>query len=317
MAPPPEPAALPDYDDLPEIEGLGVRHAWDVFGRDDVLGSIGLLTDERVATAASLVRTGQRVSLDLPLNLPSPPLFGRQPFDHVTFALSRNEMDDRVDNFHLQGSTQWDGLNHVRCREHGYWGGRLDDPLDAPNGLGVHHWTQHGIAGRGVLVDVGGWLAEQGDFDPLAPRPVEIADLEGAIDAQGVDLRVGDILCLRFGWPAGYRRLDQSARESYATDPHFAGLRAYEDMARWLWNHHPAALCCDNPAVEVVPGEPADGSLHRRLLPTLGFALGEMFDYEELSAICRAEGRWEFFFVAASLHILFALGSPGNAVAIL
>jgi len=313
----PAPANLPDYDDLPEIEGLGVRHAWDVFGRDDVLGSIGLLTDERVAAAAGLIRSGRRVSLDLPLDLPSPPLFGRQPFEHVTFALSRNEMDDRVDNFHLQGSTQWDGLNHVRCREHGYWGGRTEDPLDAPNGLGVHHWTEHGIAGRGVLIDVGAWLSSQGDFDPLDPRPVEVADLEAAIDAQGAELQVGDILCIRFGWAAGYRALGRSERETYAAAPHFAGLRAYEDMARWLWNHHPAALCCDNPAVEVVPGEPADGSLHRRVLPTLGFALGEMFDYDELATACQAEGRWEFFFVAAPLRIPFALGSPGNAVAIL
>ena len=39
---------LPDYDDLPEVPGLGVRHAWDVFGRDDVLGSINLVTPERV-----------------------------------------------------------------------------------------------------------------------------------------------------------------------------------------------------------------------------------------------------------------------------
>jgi len=67
----------------------------------------------------------------------------------------------------------------------------------------------------------------------------------------------------------------------------------------------------------VVPGEPADGSLHRRVLPTLGFALGEMFDYDELATACQAEGRWEFFFVAAPLRIPFALGSPGNAVAIL
>ena len=54
---------LPDYDELPEIEGLGVRHAWDVFGRDDVLGSINLITPSRVARAASSVSTGQMISL--------------------------------------------------------------------------------------------------------------------------------------------------------------------------------------------------------------------------------------------------------------
>ena len=74
---------LPSYDELPLIEGLDIRHAWDVFGRDDVLGSMNLLTDERVARAAALVTTGRRIPLDLPLDLPSPPLFGREPFDHI------------------------------------------------------------------------------------------------------------------------------------------------------------------------------------------------------------------------------------------
>ena len=49
------------------------------------------------------VRSGEVVSLDLPLDLPDPPLFGRKPYHHDVFALNRNEMDDRLDNFHLAG----------------------------------------------------------------------------------------------------------------------------------------------------------------------------------------------------------------------
>jgi kynurenine formamidase len=308
---------LPDYDDLPEIPELGLRHSWDVFGRDDVLGSVNLLTPERVAHAAQLVTSGQRVSLDLPLDLPNPPLFGRQSFEHVVFALSRNEMDDRVDNFHLQGSTQWDGLNHVRCREHGYYGGRTQDPVDGPNGLGVHHWAEHGVAGRGVLVDVAGWLDGNGGYDPLAGQAISVDDIEATLDHQGVELQTGDVLCIRTGWSGGYLALDATQRTAYSLAPKFSGLRAYEDMARFLWNSHPGAICCDNPAVEVSPGDPADGSLHRRILPMMGMALGEMFDFEKLAPICRAEGRWAFFFVAVPLKIPNALGSPGNAVAIL
>ena len=135
-------APLPDYDALPEIEGLGLRHAWEVFGRDDVLGSINLVTPARVAAAAASVETGEIVSLDLPLDLPDPPLFGREPYEHHVRALNRHEMDDRLDSFHPQGSTQWDALSHVRCREHGYWGGRTQDPTDGPNGLGIHHWAR-------------------------------------------------------------------------------------------------------------------------------------------------------------------------------
>lgn len=301
---------LPSYDELPVIEGLDIRHAWEVYGPDDVLGSINLVTDERVARAASLVRTGQRIPLDLPLNLPDPPLFGRQPYEHAVFALNRNEMDDRVDNFHLQGSTQWDALNHVRCREHGYWGGRTQDPTEEPNGLGIDHWVRHGIAGRGLLIDVA-------VDDPLGGAVIDVDDLDAALERQGVVPEAGDFWCVRTGWPQAYRSLDAGERRDYATEPRFAGLRGTEAMARFLWNHHPAAICCDNPAVEVVPGNPAEGSLHRRMIPALGTAFGEMFDFEALTMACRADDRFTFFFTAAPLHIPNALGSPGNALAFL
>lgn len=310
-------ALLPDFDDLPELPGLGLRHAWDVYGRDDVLGSMNQITEQRVADAAALVRTGQRISLDLPLNLPDPPLFGRQPYEHVIFALNRNEMDDRLDNFHLQGSTQWDALGHVRCREHGYWGGRTTDPTEGRNGLGIDAWAEHGIAGRGVLIDVAGWMADQGlTLDPLQPRAITVEDLEATLEAQSTELQSGDLLCVRTGWSAAYQALDPAGRTAYAEEPTFAGLWAGEDMARFIWNSQPAALCCDNPAVEVVPGDASVGSLHRRLLPTLGIALGEMFDFEALSAACRGQNRWTYFFVAAPVRVPGALGSPGNAMAI-
>ncbi|MEO5901837.1 MAG: cyclase family protein, partial [Ilumatobacteraceae bacterium] len=250
--------ALPDYDDLPLVPGLDVRHAWGVFGRDDVLGSINLVTPARVASAAALVATGEMFPLDLPLNLPDPPLFGRRSYVHHVKALNRHEMDDHLDLFHPQGSTQWDALNHVRCREHGYWGGRLQDPTEGYNGLGIEHVAEHGIAGRGVLIDLAGWAsATDPAYDPLHPRPFTADDVRATLAAQDVELQTGDIWCLRTGWVAGYLQLDHAARTVYAAAPTFAGLSADEEMARTIWNAHPAAVCCDNPAVEVVPGDPA------------------------------------------------------------
>ena len=311
------PHGLPDYDDLPLVPGLDVRHAWDVFGRDDVLGSINLVTAERVARAAAGVVTGELIPLDLPLDVPDPPLFGRHSYRHHVVALNRHEYDDHLDGFHQQGSTQWDALSHVRCREHGFWGGRTADPTDGPIGLGIDQWARHGIAGRGILVDVAAHLlAADPSYDPLEPRAVTVDDVEATLDAAGVVPEAGDIWCVRTGWSPAYLALDRAARAAYADTPHFAGLRADEAMARLIWNAHPAALCCDNPAVEVVPGDPAVGSLHRRLLPTLGTALGEMFDLERLAAACHADGRATFLFVAAPLHLPDGLGSPGNAVAI-
>jgi kynurenine formamidase len=311
-------ADLPRFDDLPEVPGLGLRHAWDVFGPDDRCGMINLLDASRVVAAAALVRSGEVLSLDLPLDLPDPPLFGRKPYRHDVFTLSRNEMDDRLDDFHLQGSTQWDALGHVRCREHGFWGGRTTNPTSAANDLGIEHWAEHGIVGRGVLVDVAGWAAASGrPFDALTGTPITVGDLHAVLDHQDTRLEPGDILCLRTGWVGAYKALDPAARVAYADEPVFSGLRADEDTARFLWDAHAAAVVCDNPAVEVVPGDPAVGSLHRRLIPLLGLALGEMFDLEALAQRCRDAARWVFMFVAVPLKVRGGIGSPGNAVAIL
>jgi kynurenine formamidase len=308
---------LPRFDDLPLIEDLGLRHAWGVFGEGDDLGSINLLTPQRVLAGVQNVRTGEVISLDLPLDVPNPPLFGRKPYQHEVFALSRNEMDDRLDGFHLQASTQWDALSHVRCREHGFWGGRTDNPSNDRNDLGIDRWAEHGIAGRGVLVDVAGHLAAEGrPLDPFAGTVIPLEDVEAALAAQGVDLDDGDVLCVRTGWVEAYRALDADGRERLVEQATFSGLRADEATARFLWDHHVAALCCDNPAVEAVPGDPAVGSLHRRVLPLLGLALGEMFDLDRLAERCRADGRWTFLFVAAPLKVPGGVGSPGNAVAI-
>src|SRR5262245_31608796 len=50
---------LPSFDELP-IKPEYPRHsAWGVFGDDDQIGTLNLLTPERVAAAAQLVKTGQ------------------------------------------------------------------------------------------------------------------------------------------------------------------------------------------------------------------------------------------------------------------
>jgi hypothetical protein len=57
--------------------------------------------------------------------------------------------------------------------------------------------------------------------------------------------------------------------------PTTAGLDASAEMARFLWDKGFAAVAADNPTVEVRPGDPTVGSLHRRLIPALGLPLGE------------------------------------------
>lgn len=304
------------YDDLPVLPGCGLPHAWQVHGSGDQLGTLNRLTPEAVAAAAVTVRTGERIGLTLPTELPDPPLFGREPVRHQVFQDDRNTWDDRLDCLYPQASTQWDGLRHVRAREDGFYGGWQGDPDADPGWLGIHHWARQGVVGRGVLVDV----ATGGGFDPFEPHVVCVADLEEALRRQDTAVRFGDILCVRVGWVEKYLSLDAANRRSLAdrmaAGRVWAGLSGSAEIARYLWDSGVAAVVCDNPAVETAPGDPALGSLHRRLIPCLGFALGELFDLGGLAAACQRDGRYDFLFASVPLPVTGGVGSPGCAVAI-
>ncbi|HLH68696.1 MAG TPA: cyclase family protein [Candidatus Dormibacteraeota bacterium] len=309
---------LPEYDELPLVPSLGLRHAWGVFGPDDQLGTINLLSPDRVRKATGLVREGTVYNLVLPLGAVDPPFYGRDPLRHTVFRVDRNYWDDRLDNFFLQGASHWDGLRHVQAREAGFWGGRAGlEPTPGPGPLGIEHWVCHGIVGRGVLLDLTPELeSASAGYDPFTSCSVPAQLLERAAHRQGVEVGTGDILCVRTGWMTRYRGLDEAGRRAASSSHDFVGLAADETMARWLWNRHLAAIACDNPAVEVSPGDRTVGSLHRRLLPLLGFALGEFFDFDALARACAEDGRWEFLFVSVPLYLPGGVGSPANAIAV-
>jgi kynurenine formamidase len=310
-------AACPAYDELPLIDELDARHAWGVFGPDDELGRLNLLTPEVVREASAGVTRGEVFNLCLPLNHPDPPWGDhRRPYEHFVFPLNRNTQDDYLDAFYLQRSTQWDGFRHVRAREFGFWGG-VTEGADNGDRLGIHRWAEHGIVGRGVLADVERHLAAEGR--PLGAetgRPITVDDLEATLAAEGVGLRNGDVLLLRTGYVEAYLAGSRDDRVRLSHGRSFPGLHAGQEMARWLWDSGVAAVATDNPAVEVAPGDPAIGSLHRRLIPLLGFALGEFFDFGRLALDSAADGEYTSLFVAAPLNLPGGVGSPGNALAI-
>jgi kynurenine formamidase len=310
---------LPRYRDLPRIDPLDARHAWGVFGPNDKLGRVNLLTSEVVVEAARQVTKGKLFNLSLPLNLPSPP-WGqfRKPYIHTVEKLGRNFLDDRLDSFFLQGSTQWDGLRHVQAREFGFYGGRKGRETDLAGSLGIDRWAQHGLMGRGVLVDVAAHLARANR--PLESRTeyaITVEDIEQTLTSQATSLRQGDIVLLRTGYVDDYMTASEEDRVRMATsDMNCPGLFAGEAMAEFLWDHGVVGIAADNPTVEVNPGVVAHGSLHRRLIALLGFALGEFFDLRALAADCHADGRYTCLLVGVPLNLPGGVGSPGNAIAV-
>ncbi|NKQ58040.1 cyclase family protein [Amycolatopsis sp. K13G38] len=319
---------LPSYDELPVTPGAPPGSSWGVWGEigTDVLGCLNLLTPERVARAASLVRRGRVFGLDLDATLPSPPLFGRPPFRHEVVGKIGGSHDDLLHDWNTQSSSQWDGFRHVAHPLYGHYGGVPDEEH------GIQHW--HGrIAGRCVLVDFGRWREAQGR--PLAydePDPITPGELRACVEDQATPIEAGDVVLLRTGWLSWYRTLDESGRAAVARPDGFAapGLRPGQDMLRLLWDLHIAAVAGDNPGVEVLPlGVFTDRSvaredktrwpdvfMHTALLPLLGMPLGELFDLDELAEDCAATGTYEAFFTSSPLNMPQGVASPPGAVAI-
>ena len=305
---------LPAFDDLPVLQASGTRHAWDVFGHGDELGTLNLLTRQVVRDGLACAETGERIGLALASDAIDPPLYGRRAAQH-SFLEAGAVVDEWLDGFYPQASSQWDGFGHHRCRA-GAYGGVTDPPAPDRQRLSIHHWAERGIVSRGVLLDL---AAHRADRDPLVEGTVEAAELEEVAQAQGVSLRPGDVLCVRTGWVSAYREAGRETRERLAADGvsiASLGLAADETVARLLWDRRLAALVTDNPAVEQTPGDPLVGSLHRRVLMSLGMPLGELFDLDTLAARCAEDRRWTFAFVAAPLPLVGGVGSTANAVAI-
>ena len=79
---------FPLRKDLPKIRGAPDDAAW-VWGEDDYVGRLNLLTPARVKAAAAEVKTGEMARLDLPLDIPSQPAFGREKFEHSIKVLTK------------------------------------------------------------------------------------------------------------------------------------------------------------------------------------------------------------------------------------
>jgi kynurenine formamidase len=317
---------LPDFAELPIKPDYPPQSAWGVFGEDDQIGTLNLLTPERVAAAARLIQTGQVFALNWDLELPDPPLFSRTALRHTIQRRRRHVFDDVYDNFNTQSSTQWDGLRHNGHRQYGFYNGVTAENIlgEGRARNGIEHWARRGIAGRGVLIDFPRFAATHGIAFPLGARyGITPEQLRAAADWQRVSFQTGDILLVRTGWIEYYGSLNQEQRTQLAQPGTMqaGGLEQGEESLRFLWDHHFAAVASDNPSFEAHPAAPGkDGqpgeSMHGVIIGLWGMPIGELFQLDVLAAACGVDGRYDFFFTSAPLNKLGGVASPPNALAI-
>ncbi|KAL8292668.1 hypothetical protein RQP46_001280 [Phenoliferia psychrophenolica] len=332
-------AALPAYGDLPLKHGLPC--AWDVWGAGDQLGTVNLATPAKIAAAAASVQSGTYVSLSLPVQIPGKPSFNRKaPSVKLITRRPDDSIPARDDEIHLntQSGSQWDGLRHfgvmaAKCFYQGIPSTEIptgpialdDDPLKVdPKSLqlGIHNWSQTGISGRGVLLDMVSYYEREGatlHYDPCSTHTIPLVDIKACAAAQKVVFQAGDILILRVGWTRRY--LFQSTEEEKTkwgagTDDRFAGVENSDAMKEWLWENHFAAVASDQPAFEAWPPREGEVHLHQTVIGMYGSPIGEFFDTERLSEVAKRHNRWTFFFTSQPMFLLGGAASLANASAI-
>lgn len=282
-----------------------------------VPNALSSITPERIVAAASLVRTGQVISLNARLDGPTPttrPRLKRHLRLHNQLrALGDGRyvvLNDDIIEFATQGSSQWDTFAHCGAIEPGVEGVFLGgvgleetQPDGMPAQLGLAAFGA-GVVTRGVLLDTVAVLRP--DDGHLHPTDlVSREHIEECLRRQSVDLRPGDAVLLYTGFA---RRAAETPDEL----PKTAGGIDVTTMSLWR-EHQVCALIADNLAVE---RSPADFDVHIAALRDDGIPLGELWALEELAEACRADGVWEFLLVSVPLNLPYAFGSPANAVAI-
>jgi kynurenine formamidase len=314
---------MPSYDELPVRAGAPAGAAWGVFGDDDEVGTINLLTPDRVVAAADSIRSGKVFALNLPINIPDPPLFTRGKHTHTVKIFPNAEfvLDDFLDNFYPQASSQWDALAHVKHPVHGAYNGIPDNQMTGRGGmrLGIDNLARRGIAGRGVLADVARYYDRVGkSIDFTQAKSIPLDDVQAALEEEGVELQAGDILLIRIGWTKFYLSASDEIKAELGKETVVPGIEGTERTARWLWDNHLAAVASDSPALEALP-KPAGEEmefLHFHMLAFFGMPIGEMWNLEGLAEECAVDGNYDFFLTSAPLNIPGGVGSPPNALAI-
>ena len=297
------------------------------WGSSDVLGTLNFLTPDKRLEGAALIQRGAAFSLSQSFDNDGPQKGWRRRTNPVHTMLDTGVDAERANQgfphgiggaddvvfMPLQASTQWDGLGHIFDHGMAYNGRRAGDVVTSEGDLVTGIETVGGrMAGRGVLLDVGRAIGENGELpDGFA---ITTEHLEQTIAAQGDSGRVGrgDLLLVRTG------RLARARREGWGDYAGGASPGLSFSTADWLHSTEIAAVATDTWGFEVRPNEfdSAFQPLHQVAIPNMGLFLGEMWDLDELAADCVVDGQWDFFLVAAPIPVTGAVGAPVNPIAI-
>ncbi len=299
-------------------EGRQARGNWGRWGDNDQRGALNLLTPDHVLAAAAAIKQGRTISLGIPLDMQSTPVYPMRPpvlhamlLDGATYASGTRRAgtgfqyaDDYV-AMAVHTGTHVDALAHVGhagLMYNGFSAGEVRTPKGARR-LGIERFG--GALMRGVLLDVA--AAEQ---VPALDDGFVITDavLERVEAVAGVTVSPGDAVLIRTGW------MEQASERTAAPDWHEREPGIDVSGAHWLAERDVVVVGCDNFAVEALPAADREPMpVHLELLFEHGIYIVEFLNLAPLAE----EGVKDFAFAIAPLPLVGAVGSPVNPLAIL
>ncbi len=282
---------------------------WGRWGKDDMLGTINLITDAKRKQAAALVKTGIMVSIgrdistvlaeDNPSPLKHEFRVGVSPIERRAFG------DTFFISPHGPGTTHEDALCHMS------YNGRMynDRPMNTTICIPGIENLKDGIMTRGILIDI----PRLKGVPYLEPGTnITSQDVEAWEKMAGVKVSSGDAIILRTGrWP----RRDKVG--PWKIIGHSSGFDL--SMAAWVKSRDVALAGGDN-SVEMewdpplVEGNPVP--LHTFFIVGLGMPIIDSFDPEALAEIAARLHRWEFMLVVAPWRVPNGTASVINPVAV-
>ncbi|TXT07523.1 hypothetical protein VHUM_03243 [Vanrija humicola] len=316
----------PPFDDLPLARPGPPFNAWGLYGADDELGRLNLITPEVVAAAGREVKDGIVVNLNA-----QGTRAGRVSslrWAALSRSIAKGYANDDHLSFNTQCSTQWDGFKHYPYQnypeqgQHVHYNGMTYDEARKPENkrLGIDNFTRKPITSRAHLLDIPRHVAAHGGTLSHLDNstPISVAMLDACAVAQGVEFRPGDILLVYTGWNEAYARLSDEDKKGLAFRKVNAciGVQTGEEAMRWHWDKGFAAVASDAMAYEAWPPL-SRPSLHEVFLGGWGLPIGETFDLRALAAECARLGRWTFLFTSVALYVPGGIASPANAQAVL
>jgi len=292
---------------------------WGRWGPNDQLGTLNLITPDRVRAAAGLVRSGRRVSLQIPINKVAGP---DNPNPAIHFVSQGHDIDIGSGGLrfgldflgmacHGDCHSHVDALCHISYNGLTYNGGRAEEVLTSVGATSLDIANiGDGVVGRGVLLD----LPRFRGVKWLEPgEAVTRVELEACEDAQGVHLGEGDIFVYRTGHHR--RRLELGPWDNGPDGEGKAGLHV--DTIPWMHERGIAAFLPDGDG-EAIPScvEGMTYPIHPLQIVAMGMLTADSLQFEDLARACEEEGRFEFMVVGLPLRLPGGTGSPWNPIAI-